>query len=65
MKYIVFTKKNGYAFYICHNESKGFHVSSDAPDEHVLKYDDYDDAKSMADRNSNSSTTYEVKKVAI
>jgi hypothetical protein len=65
MKYIVFTKQYGYAFYICHNESKGFYVSSDAPDEDVLKYDNYADAKAMADRNSNSSTTYAVKKFAI
>lgn len=44
-KYVVFTKRSGYVFYICYTEQKGIFVSSDAPDNEVMSFDD----KKMAD----------------
>lgn len=65
MKYVIFTKQQGYVFYICYTETRGFFVSSDAPDSEVLKLDDRDAAQRIADDNSRSGVTYEVKGVEI
>lgn len=63
--YVIFTKKGGYVFTICHNDEKGYFVSADAPDKDILKVDDFNLAKSIADNNSNSYTKYEVKKIEL
>ncbi len=60
--YVIYTKNSGYVFYICHNDIEGYYVSSDAPDNEVLKTD-YETAKGIAENNSKGDVKYEIKQV--
>jgi hypothetical protein len=64
-KYIIFTKVQGFVFYMCYNETRGAFVSTDAPDSDVMKFDEEEKAEAVAKRNSNETTTYEVKEVVL
>lgn len=66
-KYVIFTTVGGYVFYICCNEKRGVYVSSDAPDDEVMKFDEENKqhAYNIAERNSDEKKTYQVKEIIL